>query len=115
MLHRITKFTNVRNITLFFPDNFGNDTSIVRFIGFKGEWSEVRRCIETCVALFWNLWSTICGMIDQTRSNHNRLVRTGVEKRIGIALIMNVVYEASANPADHKTPSGENKMNFSIQ
>ncbi|KAI7878320.1 DUF1000-domain-containing protein [Lichtheimia hyalospora FSU 10163] len=70
---RITKFTNVRNITLFFPDNFGNETSIVRFIGFKGEWSEIKR--DPIIT----------------------------------------VYEASANPADHKTPSGENKMNFSIQ
>ncbi|CDH58199.1 duf1000-domain-containing protein [Lichtheimia corymbifera JMRC:FSU:9682] len=70
---RITKFTNVRNITLFFPDNFGNDTSIIRFIGFKGEWSEIKR--DPIIT----------------------------------------VYEASANPADHKTPSGENKMNFSIQ
>lgn len=38
---RITKFTSVRNITLYFPENFGEDTSIVRYIGFKGEWTEV--------------------------------------------------------------------------
>lgn len=42
---RVTKFTSVRNITLFFPENFGEDTSIVRYIGFKGEWTEVRRGI----------------------------------------------------------------------
>lgn len=38
---KITKFSSVRSITLFFPENFGADTSIVRFIGFKGEWTEV--------------------------------------------------------------------------
>lgn len=39
---RITKFTSVRNIILYFPENFGEDTSIIRYIGFKGEWTEVR-------------------------------------------------------------------------
>lgn len=38
---RITKFISVRNITLYFPENFGDDTSIIRYIGFKGEWTEV--------------------------------------------------------------------------
>lgn len=38
---KITKFSSVRSITLFFPENFGEDISIVRFIGFKGEWTEV--------------------------------------------------------------------------
>lgn len=38
---RVTKFTSVRNITLFFPENYGEDTSIIRYIGFKGEWTEV--------------------------------------------------------------------------
>jgi hypothetical protein len=40
-LCRSTKFSNVRNITLFFPENYGEDTTILRFLGFKGEWSEV--------------------------------------------------------------------------
>lgn len=39
---KATKFSNVRNITLFFPENFGEDTSIIRYLGFKGEWNEVR-------------------------------------------------------------------------
>ncbi|CEG81475.1 hypothetical protein RMATCC62417_15674 [Rhizopus microsporus] len=39
---KATKFSNVRNITLFFSENFGEDTSIIRYLGFKGEWSEVR-------------------------------------------------------------------------
>lgn len=41
LFNRVTKFTSVRNITLFFPENFGGDTSILRFVGFKGEWTEV--------------------------------------------------------------------------
>ncbi|CEP19394.1 hypothetical protein [Parasitella parasitica] len=70
---KITKFSSVRNITLFFPENFGHDTSIVRFIGFKGEWTELKR--DPIIT----------------------------------------VYEANANPADHKIPGAENKMNHSIQ
>ncbi|KAI9319097.1 galactose-binding domain-like protein [Dichotomocladium elegans] len=70
---RITKFTNVRSITLFFPENFGADTSIIKFIGFKGEWTEIKR--DPIIT----------------------------------------VYEANANPADHKTPSGENKLDSFIQ
>ncbi|KAF7727080.1 hypothetical protein EC973_008043 [Apophysomyces ossiformis] len=70
---RITKFTNVRNITLFFPENFGGDTSIIRFLGFKGEWTQIKK--DPIIT----------------------------------------VYEASANPADHKTPAAENTLNHSIQ
>lgn len=40
---KVTKFSSVRNLTLFFPENFGEDTSIIRYIGFKGEWTEVKR------------------------------------------------------------------------
>ncbi|KAG0180230.1 hypothetical protein DFQ29_001007 [Apophysomyces sp. BC1021] len=60
---RVAKYTNVRNITLFFPENFGEDTSIIRFLGFKGEWTEIKK--DPIIT----------------------------------------VYEASANPADHKTPA----------
>ncbi|KAG2202257.1 hypothetical protein INT46_009983 [Mucor plumbeus] len=70
---KITKFSSVRSITLFFPENFGSDTSIVRFIGFKGEWTEVKR--DPIIT----------------------------------------VYEANANPADHKTPGAENKTDHSVQ
>ncbi|KAI8579370.1 hypothetical protein K450DRAFT_242928 [Umbelopsis ramanniana AG] len=69
---RSTKFSNVRNITLFFPENYGEDTSIVRFLGFKGEWSEVKR--DPIIT----------------------------------------IYEASANPADHKNPAAEDKLHYSI-
>jgi len=40
---RMTKFNLVRNITLFFPSNFGAATTILSYIGFKGEWSEIKQ------------------------------------------------------------------------
>ncbi|KAI9495310.1 galactose-binding domain-like protein [Zychaea mexicana] len=70
---RITKFTNIRNITLYFPENFGADTSIIHFVGFKGEWTEIKR--DPIIT----------------------------------------VYEANANPADHKIPGADDKMDYSIQ
>ncbi|CAO3671023.1 unnamed protein product [Umbelopsis vinacea] len=69
---RSTKFSNVRNITLFFPENYGEDTTILRFLGFKGEWSEIKR--DPVIT----------------------------------------IYEASANPADHKNPTGEDKLQHTI-
>ncbi|GAA5806203.1 galactose-binding domain-like protein [Helicostylum pulchrum] len=70
---RITKFTSVRNIILYFPENFGEDTSIIRYIGFKGEWTEIKR--DPIIT----------------------------------------IYEAKANPADHKVPGAEETMGHSIQ
>jgi len=61
---RISKMTNVRNVSLYFPMNFGNDTTRLTYIGLKGEWTEIR----------------------------NDPV---------------VLYEATANPADHKNPNEE--------
>ncbi|KAJ3414129.1 hypothetical protein HDV05_007073 [Chytridiales sp. JEL 0842] len=43
---RVTKFTNVRNLTLYFPENASGDEDSVtriRYIGLKGEWEEVKR------------------------------------------------------------------------
>ncbi|KAK9729627.1 hypothetical protein K7432_000145 [Basidiobolus ranarum] len=38
---RITKFTNVRSVTLYFPENYGEDTTVLTYIGFKGDWTEI--------------------------------------------------------------------------
>jgi hypothetical protein len=41
---RISKFTNVRSLTLFFPDNFTNDEdepTRIDFLGLKGEFTAV--------------------------------------------------------------------------
>ncbi|KAJ3299763.1 PITH domain-containing protein 1 [Borealophlyctis nickersoniae] len=40
---RIAKFSNLRNITLYFPENFGADTTKIYYIGLKGEWMEVKK------------------------------------------------------------------------
>ncbi|KAI9355313.1 galactose-binding domain-like protein [Zopfochytrium polystomum] len=40
---RMSKFTNVRNLTLYFPSNAGADTTRIYFIGLKGEWTEISR------------------------------------------------------------------------
>ncbi|RKP39774.1 galactose-binding domain-like protein [Dimargaris cristalligena] len=39
---RITKFGNVRSLTLYFPENFGEDTTRLQYIGLTGEWTELR-------------------------------------------------------------------------
>ncbi|OBZ88527.1 PITH domain-containing protein 1 [Choanephora cucurbitarum] len=70
---KMTKFSNVRSITLFFPENFGEERSVIRYIGFKGEWSEMKR--DPIIT----------------------------------------IYEASANPADHKIPGASNTMGHSVQ
>jgi len=38
---RLTKMYNVRNLTLYFPENFGDDVTRISYIGLKGEWTEV--------------------------------------------------------------------------
>lgn len=40
---RLTKFQNIRNLTLYFPENFGGDTTRIHYIGLKGEWTEIKR------------------------------------------------------------------------
>ncbi|KAJ3204331.1 hypothetical protein HDU82_005914 [Entophlyctis luteolus] len=41
---RLTKFGNVRNLTLFFPANVGDaETTKIVYIGLKGEWTELNK------------------------------------------------------------------------
>jgi hypothetical protein len=43
-LTKVSKFSNVRNIVLFFPSNFTRDQdepTRINFIGLKGEWTAV--------------------------------------------------------------------------
>ncbi|CAG8765359.1 29773_t:CDS:2, partial [Racocetra persica] len=37
---RMAKMYNVRNLTLYFPENFGDDVTRIFYIGLKGEWTE---------------------------------------------------------------------------
>ena len=38
---KITKFSQLRNLTLFFPDNFGREETKITYIGLRGEWTPV--------------------------------------------------------------------------
>ena len=40
---RIVTFSSVYHLTLYFPKNFGDDTTKINFIGLKGDWSEGHR------------------------------------------------------------------------
>ncbi|CAG8549250.1 729_t:CDS:2, partial [Scutellospora calospora] len=39
---RMTKMYNVRNLSLYFPENFGDDVTRIFYIGLKGEWTEIK-------------------------------------------------------------------------
>jgi hypothetical protein len=40
---QVAKFNGVHSIDLYFPENFGADATEIRFIAFKGEFTERRR------------------------------------------------------------------------
>jgi hypothetical protein len=40
---KVTKFQNVRNITLFIDANFGGDTTLLNYVGFKGDFMTVSK------------------------------------------------------------------------
>lgn len=45
-LQRRARFSAVRRLTLFFPDNFGDgdeDVTRLSYVGFKGEWMQLGR------------------------------------------------------------------------
>jgi hypothetical protein len=39
---KVSKFSNVQTLSLFFPSNFGAESTRIYFVGFKGEFTEVR-------------------------------------------------------------------------
>ncbi|KAJ1925122.1 hypothetical protein IWQ60_004763 [Tieghemiomyces parasiticus] len=39
---RVAKFNNVRSLTLFIPENYGDDVTRLQYLGFTGEWTELR-------------------------------------------------------------------------
>ncbi|TPX49084.1 hypothetical protein SeMB42_g01734 [Synchytrium endobioticum] len=40
---RMSKFTSVRNISLYISSNYGDDITRISYIGFKGEWTEFKK------------------------------------------------------------------------
>ncbi|CAG8442781.1 6544_t:CDS:2 [Ambispora leptoticha] len=67
----ISKMSNVRNLNLYFSDNFGGEITRIYYIGLKGEWTEIKK--DPIITL----------------------------------------YEAAANPADHKI-HGEERLHHDI-
>ncbi len=39
---------NVRNLALYFPENFGDEVTRIYYIGLKGEWTEVSELKCNC-------------------------------------------------------------------
>ncbi|KAJ1953165.1 hypothetical protein EC988_003150 [Linderina pennispora] len=39
---RIAKFNSVRSLAIFLPSNFGADETTVYYLGFRGEWTELK-------------------------------------------------------------------------
>lgn len=48
-------FNNVRNITLYIEDNYGDDVSRLWYLGFKGEWTELK---DTPVVAVYEVYTT---------------------------------------------------------
>ncbi|GAM26552.1 hypothetical protein SAMD00019534_097270 [Acytostelium subglobosum LB1] len=46
---KITKFNNINLLTLYFPDNFGADSTNIQYIGLKGTYTNARREVFTTV------------------------------------------------------------------
>ena len=38
---RVARFSNVEHLSIYFPENFGSDTSRIYYIGLKGDFTEV--------------------------------------------------------------------------
>lgn len=40
---KLTKFSNVRNLTIYIPENFGGDVTKIAYIGLKGEYTVINK------------------------------------------------------------------------
>jgi DNA replication regulator DPB11 len=90
---RPAKFPNVSVITLFFPASQGAETTRIYYVGFFGQWSEVRLLLSVSLAR--------CFMF-LILSLHQRKQDPVI-----------TVYEAKPNLADHEKIQGT-EGNFSM-
>eukprot|EP00112_Aurelia_sp_Birch-Aquarium-sp1_P019191 Seg470.4 transcript_id=Seg470.4/GoldUCD/mRNA.D3Y31 product="PITH domain-containing protein GA19395" protein_id=Seg470.4/GoldUCD/D3Y31 len=44
---KVARFSNVEHLSIYFPDNFGNDSTRVYYIGLKGEFTKVNIVHDT--------------------------------------------------------------------
>ncbi|KAJ3349688.1 hypothetical protein HDU91_006361 [Kappamyces sp. JEL0680] len=61
---KITKFSSVRNVTLYISANFGGDTTEIAYIGFKGEYTAVNRD-----PVITNYEVSVAGLMSQLAAN----------------------------------------------
>jgi hypothetical protein len=40
---RVARFGSVRNLTIYFPNNFGNPTTQLYYVGLRGEFTEISK------------------------------------------------------------------------
>jgi PITH domain len=71
---RVSKFSNVKTLSLFFPSNFGAESTRIYFIGFKGEFTEVPSAITF---LFPDCFSDYDALIAEERASQRRIRDSG--------------------------------------
>lgn len=67
----INKFSNVRSLTLFFEENFGDDTTVVTYIGLSGEWSPLVK--DPVIALYEAAPNPADHQVETELTNLNRM------------------------------------------
>jgi hypothetical protein len=43
MHYRIVKFSSVNHLSIFIPQNYGDESTVIYYIGLQGEWLGARR------------------------------------------------------------------------
>ena len=93
--YRPAKFPNVSVVTLFFPASQGAETTRIYYVGFLGQWSEVR-------LLFYESSAQQRIQVLDDPSSHQRKQDPVI-----------TVYESKPNLADHEKIQGT-EGNFSM-
>ncbi|KAI8820091.1 galactose-binding domain-like protein [Fimicolochytrium jonesii] len=85
---RMTKFQNVRHLTLYFPSNFGAEVTRIFYIGLKGEWDVIKK--DPVITVY--------------EVRYGRFEQLPHLSDIGLdSVSLHPLAKLAANPADHKT------------